>query len=52
MKLLKTLENEWATSKYLEYTDIKVFGHILEVFMALKIFSSQTRHVCFSDCRY
>ncbi len=34
MKLLKTLENEWKTSKYLEYTDIKVFGHIHEVFMA------------------
>jgi hypothetical protein len=29
MKLLNTLENEGATSKYLEYTDNKVFGHIL-----------------------
>jgi hypothetical protein len=36
LKLLKTLENEGATSKYPEYTDIKVSGHILEVFMALK----------------
>ncbi len=34
MKLLKTLENEWTTGNYLEYTDIKVFGHIHEVFMA------------------
>jgi hypothetical protein len=34
MKLLKTLENEWTTSKYLEYTDIKVFGHFHEVFLA------------------
>jgi hypothetical protein len=28
MKLLKTQENERAISKYSEYTDIKVFGHI------------------------
>jgi hypothetical protein len=34
MKLLKTLENELTTSKYLEYTNIKVFGHFHEVFMA------------------
>ncbi len=52
MKLLKTLENEWATSKYLEYTDIKVFGQILEVFMAQKMFSSQTGHVFFGDCKF
>ena len=36
IKKLKTQENEGATSKYPEYTDIKVSGHILEVFMALK----------------
>jgi hypothetical protein len=42
MKLLKTLENEGATSKYPEYTNIKVSGHILEVFMALK-------NILFSD---
>ncbi len=30
MKLLKTQENERAISKYSEYTDIKVFGHIPE----------------------
>jgi hypothetical protein len=29
MKLLKTLEKEGETSKYPEYTDIKVSGHIL-----------------------
>jgi hypothetical protein len=34
MKQLKTLENEGPTSKYPEYTDIKVSGHILEVFIA------------------
>ncbi len=44
MKLLKTLENEGATSKYPEYIDIKVSGHILEVFVALKniFFSDQS----------
>ncbi len=42
--MLETLENEGATSKYSEYTDIKVSGHILEVFMALKniFFSDQS----------
>jgi hypothetical protein len=30
MKLLKTQENERATSKHSENTDIKVFGHIPE----------------------
>ncbi len=30
---LKTQENEGATSKYPDHTDIKVFGHIPEVFV-------------------
>jgi hypothetical protein len=44
IKKLKTQENEGATSKYPEHTDIKVFGHIPEVFLALKIilFSDQS----------
>jgi hypothetical protein len=51
MKLLKTLENEGATSKYHEYTDIKVSGHILEVFMALKnVFFSD--RFFFGDCTF
>jgi hypothetical protein len=48
MKLLKTLENEGATSKYPEYTDIKVSGHILEVFMALKNIFFSDRSCLFS----
>jgi hypothetical protein len=34
IKKLKTQENEGSTSKYPEHTDIKVFGHIPEVFVA------------------
>ncbi len=50
MKLLKTIENEGATStrKYPEYTDIKVSGHILEVFMALKNIFFSDRSCLFS----
>jgi hypothetical protein len=33
-KKLKTQENEGATSKYPEHTDIKVFCYIPEVFVA------------------
>ncbi len=48
MKLLKTIENEGATSKYPEYTDIKVSCHILEVFMALKNIFFSDRSCLFS----
>jgi hypothetical protein len=34
IKKLKTQENEGATSKYPEHTDIKVFVHIPEVSVA------------------
>jgi hypothetical protein len=34
LKLLKTKENERATSKYPEYTDINAFDHIPEFFVA------------------
>jgi hypothetical protein len=34
IKKLKTKENEGATSKYNEHSDIKDFGHIPEVFVA------------------
>jgi hypothetical protein len=34
MKLPKPYKNEWATSKYPEYTDTKVFNHIPEIFVA------------------
>jgi hypothetical protein len=34
IKKLKTQENEGATSKYPEHAEIKVFGHIPEVFLA------------------
>jgi hypothetical protein len=48
IKKLKTQENEGATSKYPEHTDIKVFGHIPEVFLALKIILFSDRSCFFS----
>ncbi len=48
MKQLKTVENEGPTSKYPEYTDIKVSGHILEVFIALKNIFFSDRSCLFS----
>jgi hypothetical protein len=36
MKLPKTYKNEGATSKYPKKTDTKAFGHIPEVYVALK----------------
>jgi hypothetical protein len=36
IKKLKTQENEGATSKYPEHSNIKVFGYIPEVFVAKK----------------
>ncbi len=34
MKMFETQENKGATSKHPEHTDIKIFGHIPEVFVA------------------
>jgi hypothetical protein len=48
IRKLKTQENEGATSKYPEHTDIKVFGHIPEVFLALKIILFSDRSCFFS----
>jgi hypothetical protein len=48
IKKLKTLENEGATSKYPEHIDIKVFGHIPEIFLALKIILFSDRSCFFS----
>jgi hypothetical protein len=39
-----------AISKYSEYADIKVFGHIHEFLWIKNLFSSQTGHVFFGDC--
>jgi hypothetical protein len=33
MKLPKSSKNDWATSKYPEYTDTKFFDYIPEVFV-------------------
>jgi hypothetical protein len=52
IKKLKTQENEGATSKYPEHTDIKVFGHIPEVFLALKIILFSDRSCFFSATVY
>jgi hypothetical protein len=47
MKLPKIYKNEGATCKYPKYTDTKACGHIPEIFVAYKMFSSQTGHVFF-----
>jgi hypothetical protein len=48
IKKLKTQENEGAKSKFPEHTVIKVFGHIPEVFLALKIILFSDRSCFFS----
>ncbi len=51
IKELKTQENEGATSKYPEHTDIKVFGHIPEVFVLKIYFLLRLVMFFFGDCR-
>jgi hypothetical protein len=46
IKKLKTQENEGTTSEYPEHSDIKGFGQIPEVFLALKIILFSD-HSCF-----